>query len=221
MLTELQSLAVFSHFSEEALRSLASVMLRRVYAPGEFIFWEGERAVGMWFILSGHVRILKFSSGGRTQALCIADRGKCFGTCPLFDMQGNPASAQAVDEVTLLILPHSEAQHLMRREPALVQALLQIYSERLGQLAKLSECLGTWSVPARLNDCLLSCADLSQPQPVVCLTHEKLAELAGTVREVASRHLAHLAEQGLVELDSGCIRLLDKEALKLPCLARQ
>jgi CRP-like cAMP-binding protein len=219
-LSELQTISALRHLSEASLCVLAAVMTRQTFAPGELIFIEGEQALGIWFVLSGQVRILKYSASGRTQALCIAHRGKCFGTCPLFTREDNPASAQALDEVTLLILPDAEAGDLMQREPTIARTLLQLYSERLSQLARLSERLGTWTVAHRLNDCLLDYAIPSSSDAVysvVALTHEKLAELAGTVREVASRHLEQLEASGIVRLHSGAIHLIHPEKLQLPC----
>jgi hypothetical protein len=52
----------------------------------------------------------------------------------------------------------------------------------------------------------------------VLLTHDKLAMLAGTGREVVTRHLSHLEKMGVIQNEPGCIRLLDVSALRLPCL---
>jgi CRP/FNR family transcriptional regulator len=218
-LHDLQSLTALRHFSPDRLASLAQVMVQRSYAPGELIFLEGETAKGIWFVARGQVKIIKFSANGRVQALCTVNRGKCFGTCPLFNKETNPATAQAVNDVTLMILPEHAARELLHQDYTLVQALLQIYSERLAQLAHLSEALGAWNVATRLNNCLLTHADLSEQQPIVRLTHEKLAELTGTVREVVSRHLSRLAANGIVAVDSGCITLIDPVALRLPCFS--
>ncbi|MBL1137824.1 MAG: Crp/Fnr family transcriptional regulator [Chloroflexi bacterium] len=207
-LEEIRRVTALRHLSEDCQRGLAEVMVRRTFAPGEMIFIEGEQALGIWFVLSGRVRILKHSMTGRSQALCIAQSGKCFGTCPLFSTESNPASAQALDDVTLLVLPDDQATALMRENPCLVKTLLQLYSERLDQLARLSECLAMWTVARRLNDSLLNNAVPDPPYLIVHLTHEKLAELAGTVREVASRHLEKLAEHGVVELHSGYLYII-------------
>lgn len=205
---EIRRVTALRHLSEDCQRGLAEVMVRRTFAPGEMIFIEGEQALGIWFVLSGRVRILKHSMTGRSQALCIVQSGKCFGTCPLFSTENNPASAQALDEVTLLVLPDDQTTALMRENPCLVKTLLQLYSERLDQLARLSECLAMWTVARRLNDSLLNNAVPDPPYLIVHLTHEKLAELAGTVREVASRHLEKLAEHGVVELHSGYLYII-------------
>ncbi len=218
-LADLETIKALSHLPKTSLEKLAGLMIRQTYSPGEFIFIEAEPAEGMWFILEGQVKIIKQSSQGRVQALCLVDKKRCFGSCPLFNQPINPASAQAHTQVTLFVLPASAITQLIGRDPTLVQVLLQIYGEYIGLLACLSEKLGAWRVDGRLNDCLLNYAVPTEPYPTVRLTHQQLAELVGTVREVVSRHLLQLEQQGLIHIEKGLIHLVQPEQLDtmLPC----
>jgi CRP-like cAMP-binding protein len=217
---ELQQHIAFRKLSSSALERLATAMIRQTYASGEVIFLEGEPIIGLWFISQGHVRITKHSSNGRVVGLCLMNKGKCFGTCPLFSTSNNPASAEAIDQVTLLILPQHDIQHLTQHDPNFVAILLQLYSQRLDFLAHLGETFGTWSVADRINDCLLTYADYSANQPIVSLTHEKIAALSGTVREVVTRHLSQLEQDEIVLISANRVVLLDVDALHLPCTSR-
>ena len=121
--------------------------------------------------------------------------------------------------MTLFILPRSELQNLNRDVPDLMPILLQIMSDRYTHLAHLSEGLGAWSVANRINDCLVTYADHNLPTPVTKITHEKLAALAGTAREVVTRHLSRLERDGAIQLESGKIILLDVQVLQPICRA--
>lgn len=215
---DLREIPAFHELPTEQIQSLAAVMVRRQYTPGQIIFMEGDHADSLWFVSQGRVKIIKQSLNGRIQGLCLMDRGKCFGSCPLFDMEINPATAQALDQVTLLILPEDALQQLTQRDPQLVKALMFIYSQRLEHLSRVSEVLGSWTVSDRINDCLLTYASRSDTQqPTVKLTHEKLAALSGTVREVVTRHLNLLEKEGIVRNESKRIILLNTNALLPPC----
>jgi CRP-like cAMP-binding protein len=216
-LDELREIPAFHNLPPEQLEQLAVLMVRQTYVPGQIIFIEGERARSLWFVSQGRVKIIKQSLNGRVQGLCLMNRGKCFGSCPLFDMAENPATAQALDDVTLFLLPEDALQQLKVRDPHLVKALLHIYSQRLEHLAHVSEVLGVWTVADRINDCLLTYANQARDQAVVELTHEKLAALSGTVREVATRHLALLEKEGIVRNETGLIIILNPDALLPPC----
>lgn len=216
---DLRDCAAFQHMAAAYQASLADAMIRRDYRPGQFIFFEGDPSTGIWFILKGRVRIIKQSLNGRVQGLCLINRNRCFGSCPLFDDDTNPASAQALDDVTLAILPRDTLYQMIDNDPGLTEALLQVYSQRLSHLARLSEGLGRWSTDVRINDCLLAYAEAAAPYPVVRLTHEKLAALAGTVREVVTRHLARLEAEAVIRVEAGHIVLLNVDAINTPCLA--
>lgn len=216
-LDEVRAIPAFHNLPDEQIRSLVPVLVRRHYAPGQIIFMEGEQASSLWFVSQGRVKIIKQSLNGRIQALCLMNPGKCFGSCPLFDMEKNPATAQALDNVTLLVLPEDALQQLRSRDPQLVKALIHIYSQRLEHLARVSEVMGSWTVSDRINDCLLSYARHDSQQPIVELTHEKLAALSGTVREVVTRHLNLLEKEGIVQNESGRIIILNPAGLMPPC----
>ena len=216
-LDELREIPAFHNLLDEQINSLITIIVRRHYAPGQIIFMEGEQASSLWFVFHGRVKIIKQSLNGRIQGLCLMNRGKCFGSCPLFDMEQNPATAQALDDVILFVLPEASLQQLKAHDPQLVKALLHIYSQRLEHLARVSEVLGSWTVPDRINDCLLMYANRDTQLPTVDLTHEKLAALSGTVREVVTRHLNLLEKEGLVRIESGRIIILNTDALLPPC----
>lgn len=216
---DLQSIPILVQAAPDCLPLLAQLMVQRTYAAGEMIFMEGDDPIGVWFIQQGKIKIMKLSANGRVQALCLVNRGKCFGTCPLFASASNPANAQALTDVTLLVLPRHDLEHILRDNPSLAWALSKIYSQYVSQLAKLSESLGAWTAADRVNNTLLVQAETQSEGLVVLLTHEKLAELSGTVREVVSRHLAELEAQQIVRLEFGRIVLINPTALQT-CISR-
>jgi CRP/FNR family transcriptional regulator, cyclic AMP receptor protein len=216
-INELQQIPAFKEMQANQAAHIAAIMVRQTYAPGQIIFMEGEQSRSLWFVFEGRVKIIKQSLNGRIQGLCLMNRGKCFGSCPLFDMAKNPATAQALDPVTLFVLPEEAMHQLKERDPHLVKALLHIYSQRLEHLAHVSEVLGAWTVSDRINDCLLTYANRKEHQPTVELTHERLADLAGTVREVVTRHLTDLEKEGVVRNEMGRIIILNTDALLPPC----
>lgn len=219
LVADLETITALRHLPRASLEILAALLMPHVYGPGEFIFIEDEPTEGIWFIFEGQVKVMKQSSRGRVQALCLVDKKRCFGSCPLFTRPFNPASAQAHTQATLFILPTSSIAQLTDRDPRLVQMLLEIYSEYIAHLIGLSERLGAWRVAGRINDCLRSHAVPSTSYPVVHLTHEQLAEFVGTAREMITRHLTQLEGQGLIRAEKGAIHLIQPDQLDvlLPC----
>jgi CRP/FNR family transcriptional regulator len=213
----LRSIGAFREMSPEQLAHLAGVMLHKTYEPGQIIFLDGEASIGLWFVANGQVKIVKQAMSGRILSLCIMRTGTCFGSCPLFSQETNPATAEALTQVTLVILPQRELDYYRKRDPLIAQALLRIYSQRFAHLARLSEGLATWTVGERINDTLLTYADTVADTSQVLLTHEKLADLAGTARELVTRHLTQLEHDGVVRVEPGKITILNPAHLRTPC----
>lgn len=218
-ISDLRAITALSKLDYNQLEILASRMIRKSYSAGQFIFLEGDETIGLWFILKGKVKIIKQSENGRLQGLCLVNRGKCFGSCPLFDTETNPADAQALDEVTLAILPRDALQQLIYSDATIATCLLEVYNNRMSLLAQLGEALGTWPVGVRINDCLIAHAQYQDPYHVVELTHEALAILVGTARETVTRHLGELETVEVVRTAPGTITLLNMDALKTSCIA--
>ena len=214
---DIKKIKSLSHLSDAQQEKLSRNMYRRDYRAGEIIFFEGEISRGIWFILRGKVQIIKYSDSGHVQGLCITSRGKCFGGCPLFDSDVNPASAQALDNVSLLIIDNQNRDELAQNDPQFLWVLLQIFSQRLNLLAKLGESLGAWRVSTRINECLVT---HSNEQLIVALTHEKIAEMVGTAREVVTRHLNQLEDADVIRTEMGQITILDLEFLKSECITQ-
>lgn len=213
LLENLLTIPSLKDLGPECLTVLSQTMIQRTYPPESFIFLEGEESGGLWFVHQGQVKIVKYGENGRIQLLCRLHRGKCFGTCPLFNQNmPNPANAQAIDEVTLFILPRSTLSDAFGDNPDLVRALLQVYSQHMSQLARLGECLGLLSTSERINDYLLNFA--AAPYNEIQMTHEELAQAAGTAREVVSRHLNKLEKKGWIHLSKGRITVLNRASLE-------
>jgi CRP/FNR family transcriptional regulator len=79
-------------------------------------------------------------------------------------------------------------------------------------LVELAGDLALLGVPARIAKLLLRLADPDGwvPEDV---TQQEIAEMTGTVRQVANRVIAELAHLGVLELERGHIRVVDRARL--------
>jgi CRP/FNR family transcriptional regulator len=128
---------------------------------------------------------------------------------PIFDEQPNHTNARAMSPVDCLLLPREDMLALLKAHPDLALAALSDMAGQLRELVSLVEDLAFRSVRARLARHLLAEA----AEGTADLTHQELAERAGTVREMAGRALRRLAEDGLVRLERGRVIVLDAEGL--------
>jgi len=208
-LDDLRAIPLLTSLDEPTLMDTARRARRCSFRPGQQIMLEGEDVPGLFFVLRGRVRLSRTAPDGREQVLAMAGPGEYFNPVPLFDSGPNPTSARAMSPVICLLLLRADLLALIRRHPDLALATLSSMAGQLRELVQLVEDLAFRSVRARLARQLLAEAGEGAAE----LTHQELAERAGTVREMAGRALRRMAQEGLVRLERGRVIVLDQAGL--------
>jgi CRP/FNR family transcriptional regulator len=206
---DLRGIALLATLDEPTLVDTARRARQLSFRPGQYILIEGEQPPGLFFVLRGRVRLSRTAPDGREQVLAMVGPGEQFNPVPIFDSGSNPTTARAMSPVVCLLLSRDDLLGLIRRHPDLALAALSSMAGQLRGLVELVEDLAFRSVRARLARQLLVEAAGGSAE----LTHQELAERAGTVREIAGRALRRLAEEGLVRLERGRVIVLDPAGL--------
>jgi CRP-like cAMP-binding protein len=209
----LRRIALFADLPAETLSRVATVLIRRAYAPDETIILEGAPCQAAYFLAQGHVRVLRTSPDGREQVLVQLGPGQSFNTVPPFRTQGtNHATVQAAEQVTAYAISKDDLHHLVSESPALALALLRDFADRLDHLTDLVEDLSLRTVRGRLARLLLE--EATADEVARRWTQAEIAARLGTVREMIGRTLSALADAGLIRIDRQRIVLLDREGLE-------
>jgi len=208
----LRSIPYFAPLDEDTLASIAAIAVRRVYEPDEVIFLEGDPCAGLFIVQTGHVKIYTASPEGREQILTIIGPRDSFNDVAVFDGGPNPASAQAMEAVELLVIERPTMLNLFERYPKLAQAVVTVLAARARMLVRMVEDLSLRSVTGRLAKLLLDQA--LQGSEAVPLTRQQMAARLGTIREMVSRALRQLEDEGLVRREGHEIIITDRTALE-------
>jgi CRP-like cAMP-binding protein len=98
----LRCIPLFAGLSDDALARVASVTIRRTYAPGKTVIFESDPCRAAYFIAEGQVCVYRLSPSGREQVLVRLGPGQTFNTVPPFQSHGvNHATVKALTSVTL------------------------------------------------------------------------------------------------------------------------
>lgn len=209
----LKSIPYFLGLSPAELDSIRQLAFEKSAERGEIILLEGEPSEALFFVVSGAVKVFKTSAEGKEQILSIVRPGDSFNDVPIFDDGPNPASAQAMGPVALYEFKKNALRATIQNHPQIALNIIKVLAERLRQLMSLVEDLSFRYVIGRVARILLEHAgDGTGPGPR--LTQQEMAAMAGTAREVVSRSLKALEEDGIIRLDRHRIVITDKEALK-------
>lgn len=216
----LKKVAIFSGLTEQEFSFLTAHVVPRKCSAGELIFGEAEPCTGLYVIESGNVRIFKSSAGGREQVLSIDGPGSSIAELPVFDGGNYPASAQAVNDCTLLFFSKKDFQTLCLQHPEVALKVLRVVGARLRRLVGIIEELSFTTVRQRLVAMLVRLAKSSgqKESGSIMITlpanNNELAAQIGTVRELVSRNLSRLQSENLIQMDGRAITIADLQKLE-------
>jgi CRP-like cAMP-binding protein len=198
---------------ETTLREIAQAGDERRLTRGEVLFSENERCIGLLVVLCGAVKVYKLDNRGRELTLAMEIPGGSIVELPLFDGGNYPASAEAIEADTIvLVVPRDRFRSLLTAHPEIGEQALWDLAVRMRRLMQMLEAQTLHSVQARLAAYLLSAAQGRTEFPLE-ETNEAIAGHLGTVREVVSRTLRSFKEGGLIVLRGRTVTIREKSSL--------
>lgn len=103
---------------------------RRTFAPGEVVIHEGDSALNLFIVLSGHARVER--TGDATPDM---GPGTFFGELGIIQEHPRTATILAVDELTCLLIPAWEFRSLLNEHPEMAVPMLRVLIARLHGLS--------------------------------------------------------------------------------------
>lgn len=210
---------LFKELDAEPLRALAARAVEGRFRKDELLFLAGEEARGLYVIVEGAVRAFRESPDGREQVIHVERAGATVTEVPVFDDGQFPSSAAAETDSTLLFIDKRDVRNLCREHPQIALAALKVLAGRLRRCAELVETLSLREVGVRVARLLLAEARARGERTAqgyvvtLALTNQQVAARVGSVREVVSRALARLQQDGLVKLEGRRLSIPDETAL--------
>lgn len=202
------SLDMFEEMDSEAFRALCARMPRRVYAPGRFIFWQGEASHASFLLRQGQVQLSRLTRQGKRWDLGQVRPGTLFGEAALLDKTAHFTSAEVIEESLVSVLSHSLLEQLLREQPSVALRVSRSLSQRLLQNTEQLEGALFRDAAARLATTLIQQSQEANTS-LLWLTHEQLGASAGLLRETVTKVLDLFQQAGLVRLRRNQIQLLE------------
>ena len=179
---------------------------------GQAICLENNQCVHLPIALSGVARVYKVSGEGKELTLYRVEAGEsCILTAScILNQLAFPANAVAQTDMEAIVVPANEVHQWMHEYRDWRQYIFELIARRLGNVIELVEEVAFQRMDTRLAAYL---HERSEQAEVIRKTHEGIATDLGTSREVVSRLLKELEQQGLVVLARGEVRILERGKL--------
>ncbi len=218
----LRQTSLFESLEEEFLLELVTSGRRKSYDADQMVFMQGDKAIGLYVVLQGRVKVFKVSPKGREQTLMIMTSGQPVGEVAVLSGEAYPATAETLEKSELLYIPRQAFLDLVAREPEVALRLLAALSSRLRSFASLIEDLSLKDVSERLAAHLLALATQDPAGSTIKLEMSKtqLASAVGTVPETLSRAFQQLTRLGAVKTSGRTVHIEDRAKLEQVAKAR-
>ncbi len=216
----LAEVEVFSELEERELAEIAQVAVPRTFERGEVIFREGDAGDTCYVVRSGSVSIRREHMDGRTLALAELRTGAMFGELAMFGSETRSATAEALEETSLVAVLSGDMQRVLRSSPEIAVKMLGALADRLRLANERLLQQSFQTVAGRVASALLTqviarqAEGADETEVLVKATQAEIAQLAGTSRESASRFLATLEREGVVALGRGKVTVHEPERLR-------
>lgn len=199
----LKDIPLFSFLNSETLRHLEGVAIKRSYPKNTILISEGDRSDQLYAILDGKIKVVVMDPEGREIVVNLLGPGDCFGEIAMIDGEARSATIVTTEPTQVLTIGRADFIPVLTSNPDLMHHLLKVLARKLRAATIMVESLAFEDVYARLIRLLTNLAKPKGNLFVVeeRLTHQEIANMIGSSREVVSRMLKSLSSGGYISID--------------------
>ncbi len=122
----LQNVYLFKGLANSYLELISEIGVLETYLPGDEVFLQGDKALALYIIKYGSVRILQKGPSGEEIEVASLGTGSHFGEMAFVDGEVRSASAIAIEKSEIVSLPYENLRQLLGANPAIA---VNVYRE--------------------------------------------------------------------------------------------
>lgn len=200
----LREIPLLRELPSEELNKLGSMMKERRAPKGSYIVYVEDPGPSIMFLVSGAAKVTLTSSEGKEIVLYNLVKGDFFGEIAVLTGEDRSANVVATSDCRLLVLDAEDFKRHIHENPGLSFAIMKELALRLRAASSKIGDLALYDVYRRVARTLRSMARPEQidGEDVLTIverpTHQELANMVGTSREMVTRALKGLEEDGCI-----------------------
>ncbi|MEE9361840.1 MAG: Crp/Fnr family transcriptional regulator [Cellulophaga sp.] len=211
---------LFAGISDQNLALLESQKKCSTFTKGSFLFKIGTQPSGLFYILSGKIKIYAIGSDGKQQIIQLAKKGQNLGFRTMLSGEKFRVSAEVLEDAQICFIPKIHFLAAMNQIPKLNQNVLKKLSGEINEMAKNLTQLAQKPVKERLAATLIILEDFFKEEDEdetisINLTREDLANFIGTATETVIRLLITLKKEGYIAIEGRIITIISKKELQI------
>ncbi|WP_185234823.1 Crp/Fnr family transcriptional regulator [Teredinibacter franksiae] len=206
----LETVNLFKEVPPHYLTELEKLSSTRKYPKNTILVTEGDESNHLYIIRQGTVSVYLSDNEGRQVILNYMQEGEYFGELSLMDGKVRSASVMTVAPCELTVISRSSFQELLNNNHDFSLVMNRELTRRVRELTESVRDLALLDVYGRVSHTLEKLADDKQQIHNPKVTHQDIANMVGSSREMVSRIMKQLIIGEYIEQHSGCIELKKK-----------
>lgn len=219
----LKNINIFEDLPEREMKALAvRTSMSRLRKSGVIYFPEAQ-SKNIYFLKSGHVKIVRLSPEGREAILDIIGPGEIFGELALADDEGEiyVEIAEALDDVLICAMSKDDFVEFLKKNADLNLRMLKLIGLKLRKVEAKVEDLIFKTVRDRIMAFLLRFAEafgkIKDRQITVpkFLSQDEIAHMTGASRQTVATILNELRKEGVIDFTTKSLTIIKPESLRI------
>jgi CRP/FNR family cyclic AMP-dependent transcriptional regulator len=198
------------------LQSLAENRNINKHKKKQTVYSEGNHPNRLYYIIKGKVKTYKTNDDGKELVTDLYSAGDFVGHIALLEGSVYKDSAEALEETELAVIPKEDFEELVNNNREVMQKFIRLLARNVSEKEHLLLGLAYNSLRKKVAEALMLLQrKYGRPDEnfVIDISRESLATIAGTATESLIRTLSDFKAEKLIDIENGCIRILNEKKL--------
>ena len=189
-----------------------------IFEKNEYLFNENEICDGLYFVISGKVKIVKTDMNSGQCILFIAKPGDFLGLHAIINEHMYTTSAITIAKSTICFIPSGEFLEIVQTNNTAKLVVMQLLCKRIDQLENKVAMRNEKPTDSRLADSLITLLSAYGTDANnfirIELKPDDLASMVGTSRAYLNKIINDFTKQKIICFEHNKIKILDLQRLK-------
>ena len=208
----LREIPLFSRLDDKALGNLEKAAIKRAYPKNTILISKGDKSDQLFVVLKGKLKVAITDASGKEIIMSFLGAGDYFGEMAMIDGESRSATIMTTQASEVLTISRDDFHRTLLSSPDLMFELLKVLARKVRMATDKLESLAFEDVYGRLVKLLIQ---LARPHDGVwiveeSLTHQEIANMIGSSREMVTRILKALTSGSYISVDRKRITIKKK-----------
>lgn len=186
----------------------------KIFKKKSEIFSEGDMPLNVFFLKSGNVKTFISHPDGKELIINLYTANDFFGFEPILENENYRESAVAMQDSELITISRYDFMLMIQSQPDVSKSFINLLCKKVAQRETQLLNLAYNSVRQRTAEALLKSVTLKDSKSIITISREDLAKMVGTAPESVIRVLSDFKDEGLIEIESGKIKIIQPGKLE-------